>query len=165
MTRNLRLWMVALAWGIASPALAFDGLNFLSGGSTSNRNADPCREGSPYYQARQLGKDAYSERHNEDLLNVLVENRPELVSLYGKCVEALNSLDALKSLFNPSVYVNIISLEALKKLIFERVVDAVCEEAQEGVEELYGLIADVIPLGEYVYELDEVFDINVEIGQ
>ena len=119
-----------------------------------------CRPGSPYYAARQKGRDAYADRHNGDLVEVLVENRPELVDLYGQCVEALNMLDSLSTLFNPSIYVNLISLQALKELIHTRVVDALCEEIKEYAEEIYGSIADVIPLGEYVYDLDDVFNMT-----
>lgn len=130
----------------------------------AEQSGDPCTDGSPYFEARLLGREAYADRHNQDLLEILVENKPKIIDVYGKCIEALNMIDSISALFNPSIYVNLISIQALKKLIYEQVVDAICEEIQEEAEEVYGAIADKIPLGNYVYELDEVFAITASFN-
>ena len=159
---QLQIILVLLISGIGAASTYAQSANGWSThyGGAAFHTAQPCQPGSPYYTARQLGREAYADRHNGDLLEVLVENRPELIDLYGTCVEELSILDSLSALFNPSIYVNLISLEALKELIYERVVDTLCEEIQHQAEEVYGVIADVIPLGEYVYDLDDVFNLR-----
>ncbi len=125
---------------------------------------EPCQEGSPYYVARSIGKQAYTDRHALDFRELLSDVPPLLKDLYGECVEQLGVIDSFKSLLSPSIYVNLISLEGLKRLILDRVIEGVCSEIEEVAVEVYHEIADAIPLGEYAYHLDELFSIEVKLG-
>lgn len=141
-------------------AAAFDSSNY----SVADYRGEPCQEGSPYYVARGIGKQAYTDRHALDFRELLSDVPPLLKDLYGECVEQLGVIDSFKSLLSPSIYVNLISLEALKQLILDRVIEGVCSEIEEVAVEVYHEIADAIPLGEYAYHLDELFSIKVTLG-
>ncbi len=132
--------------------------------SPAEYQGEPCQEGSPYYVARNIGKQAYTDRHALDFRELLSDVPPMLKDLYGECVEQLGVIDSFKSLLSPSIYVNLISLEGLKRLILDRVIEGVCSEIEEVAVEVYHEIADAIPLGEYAYHLDELFSIEVKLG-
>ena len=126
---------------------------------------EPCQEGSPYYSARNIGKWAYSDLHQLDFIELFSGVPPILKDLYGECVEQLGDIDSLIALLNVSVYVNVASLEAIKELVIKKIVEGVCSEIDEFALEVYAEIADALPLGEYAYELNELFEIKVEIGE
>jgi hypothetical protein len=123
---------------------------------------EPCQEGSPYYFARSIGKHAYTDRHTLDVKELLTEVPPILKDLYGECVEQLGDLDSLIGLLNPSIYVNILSLKAIKELILQRVIEGVCSEIEVLATEVYDEIADAIPRGAYAYHLDELLNIEIK---
>ena len=122
----------------------------------------PCEDEGPWMQARREGRIAYGDRHLKDVRLTLIENKPELVEKYGECMEAMKLLDALVGLMNPSVYIDTIALSLIGDLIYKEVVDAVCAEIEEQAEEVFGEIADLIPSGNYVYHLDDVFTFEVQ---
>ena len=90
---------------------------------------------------------------------------PILKDLYGECVEQLGDIESLIGLLNVSVYVNVASLKAIKELVIQKIVEGVCSEIDEFALEVYAEIADALPLGEYAYNLDELFEIKVEVGK
>ena len=126
---------------------------------------EPCQEGSPYYSARNIGKRAYSDRHQLDFMELVSDVPPILKDLYGECVEQLGDIESLIGLLNVSVYVNVASLKAIKELVIQKIVEGVCSEIDEFALEVYAEIADALPLGEYAYNLDELFEIKVEVGK
>mgnify|MGYP005988783915 CR=1 FL=1 len=126
---------------------------------------EPCQEGSPYYSARNIGKWAYSDRHQLDFMELFTDVPPTLKDFYGECVEQLGDIDSLIGLLNVSAYVNVASLEAIKEVVIQKIVEGICSEIDEFALEVYAEIADALPLGEYAYHLDELFEIKVEVGE
>lgn len=147
--------------GVSSLTSATDSLFGTGSARTRSHTGEPCREGSPYFAARTIGKDAFTELNTLDLESLLSESVPQSNELYGKCIEALSEVNAFMALLNPSIYIKTLTLQALLKLAKKRIIEGICSEIQEFAEEAFEDISDAIPEGEYVYKLDELFEIRV----
>jgi len=117
-----------------------------------------CNPSGPSYNAREKGKEAFVFRMNSDLFRIVIENDPKHIDLYGKCVEALSTIDKIGALLTPTFYTNTFSLKAILNFVKDVAISAVCNETYKIAQEAYGEITDVLPMGAYVYDIGDIIN-------